>query len=600
MSTRVLPTIALPSGPLPVYRTSATPVAFGDGFYPEESDELPFRWMSRQGRITFSPAPALRFLELWIHSPFHDLSQALTAAPDAWTRPLLHGWNPVSVPVPADADALAFSVNKAFPPAHYPGDPRELAVQMRSPLLHADALRHRHIDGRHENAAQNLREILAGRVSLESTPPKLGIDMQGACNVKPPCVYCAWDSNKALEGDNVDLPFTTETLGEYGPFFDHAAQLVNCSIGEPFMMKNIDALLDVFGDRGQLLEVTTNGQVLTDVNIAKLLGRNIHLYISLDAATPETYAKLRNTQFTRLLDNVRRLVRAKGGRGRLPLVYFVFMPMRANLHEIDAFVRLCAEMDVDRLVLRPLNASETVDLKWDRAGYHFDYQSELLPFPELVRVSGRVEELCRRAGVPLSDQMDFGGELMAQFGAEYAAGRASVAAVPASTPTPVAPAPPASVPPPAAPVAAAVPVDLLPAAPLPSLGQEVLPACTEPWSSLYILRRGVMPCCYGGAPIAKMGAFKEAWNGALMQAIRGELLQGRFHRYCFDSPDCPIVRKSEQARDLSARQESHLVARRWLRRARFGWPGAVYRACKRAVRRVVARRAGVAENDPTT
>ena len=28
-----------------------------------------------------------------------------------------------------------------------------------------------------------------------------------------------------------------------------------------------------------------------------------------------------------------------------------------------------------------------------------------------------------------------------------------------------------------------------------SLGAERKPACTEPWKSLYILRRGVFPCC---------------------------------------------------------------------------------------------------------
>ena len=102
---------------------------------------------------------------------------------------------------------------------------------------------------------------------------------------------------------------------------------------------------------------------------------------------------------------------AKGGRGRLPFVYLVFMPMRANVHELDAFVELCAELRADRLVLRPLNASEGIDLVWDREGYHFDYQREMLPFDELVRVSGRVAELCRRLDVPLSDQMDFGGSM---------------------------------------------------------------------------------------------------------------------------------------------------------------------------------------------
>ena len=78
------------------------------------------------------------------------------------------------------------------------------------------------------------------------------------------------------------------------------------------------------------------------------------------------------------------------------------MPMRANLHEVDAFVELCAELQADRLVLRPLNASEGMDLVFDREGYRFDYQRELLPFDELVRVSGRVAELCRRLGVPLA------------------------------------------------------------------------------------------------------------------------------------------------------------------------------------------------------
>ena len=101
----------------------------------------------------------------------------------------------------------------------------------------------------------------------------LGIDLHGACNVKPPCVYCEWDFTKALEGEQVDTPFTLETLKDFGPFFDNAESLVNCSIGEPFMMKPIDDLFDAFDRGGKVLEMTTNGQILTDRNIQKLIGR---------------------------------------------------------------------------------------------------------------------------------------------------------------------------------------------------------------------------------------------------------------------------------------------------------------------------------------
>ena len=406
---------------------AAAPATYGRGFHHEEQAEgLPFRWMGLEGAVTFDPASEPRFLELWVRSNFHDLSQAVTATV-AGAAPVGHalgyGWNALSIAVPGGAGEVVLTANRIFPREYYPGDGRELAVQVRCELLHGDAARHGHVSRQQANTVLNRRELLEGRVDLRSRPYKLGIDMTGTCNVKPPCVYCAWDFNKALEGPNVDVPFNTDTLDRYDAFFEDAQELVNCSIGEPFMMKNVDELLDAFGSRGKVLELTTNGQILTDVNIAKLLGRNVHLYISLDAATPETYAKLRNPTFTRLLDNVRRLVKAKGGRGKLPLVYLVFMPMKANAHEVDAFVELAAELGADRLVLRPLNDSEGVELNWDRSGYRYEYQKELLPFPELVRISGRVSELCRVHGLELSDQMDFGGALRSQVADDFARGR---------------------------------------------------------------------------------------------------------------------------------------------------------------------------------
>jgi MoaA/NifB/PqqE/SkfB family radical SAM enzyme len=69
----------------------------------------------------------------------------------------------------------------------------------------------------------------------------------------------------------------------------------------------------------------------------------------------------------------------------MPHVYLVFMPMKANLHEVDAFVRLVADLGADRLLLRPLNRSEGADLTWDRGGYRFVYSEEILPFEEMRR-----------------------------------------------------------------------------------------------------------------------------------------------------------------------------------------------------------------------
>src|SRR4029079_15325041 len=103
--------------------------------------------------------------------------------------------------------------------------------------------------------------------------------------------------------------------------------------------------------------------------------------------------------------------------------------------------------------------------------------------------------------------------------------------------------------PPPTPPGAAGPM-LAATAPLPSLGAERVPICDEPWKSLYILRRGVYPCCYGGHELAPMDDYRKVWNSPQLQEIRGARAGGRLHGYCRESPACPIVRKMAAAGDL--------------------------------------------------
>jgi len=559
---RVIPADARPD---PLFVTTAAEASFGAGFYDEEHDGTDvFRWMGERAVIEFTPDAEPRFLEYWACSEFYDQSQRLelsAAGAVLEELPLTRGWAPRSVAIPADTRRLELKASKLFPREHYPNDSRTLALRLRGLRLHKDPERHAAVRRQQENALANARELVDGRTALDSTPPSLGIDLYGTCNVKPPCVYCEWDHAKNLEGDHVDTPFTRDTLHEWGSFFDNAVSLVNCSIGEPFMMKPIDDLLDAFGDTGKVLEMTTNGQILTERNIQKLLGRPIDLYVSLDAATSVTYARLRNDTFEKILRNLRRLIEAKGGPGKLPRIHLVFMPMRCNVHELEAFVQLCADLRVDRMVLRPLNYSPSSSLAADRGGYHYDYQQELLPFDELVKVSARAARLAQKLAVNLSDQMDFGGAMRGLFEEAYEASAEPEAEAP-SAPAPAAALVAATAPPEPSPIVVARAVELPAASPaLPSLGGERLPACSEPWKSLYILRRGVMPCCYGGEPLAPMESYRETWNSPEVQAIRASLLQGQFHDYCLRSPACPIVRKSNEAGILPFRQRALLRAR---------------------------------------
>ena len=532
-----------------VFERTAADGRCAAGFYALENDDAErFRWMGQRGRIEFAPRAAAGFAEFRVWSGFFDLRQRLTVetggAPETFELP--HGWWTVSVPMPAGRGAMTLRADRQLPRPARPGDGRQLAVRVAAPRTHRDAARHRLVAGQLRNAVLNTREALEGRAELASTPTQLGIDMHGSCNVKPPCVYCDWDYAKAQEKGNVDAPFNLDTLGDYGPFFENAESLVNCSIGEPFMMKDFDALLDRFADGNKAVEIATNGQILTDRNIARLVGRRIELYVSLDAATAGTYAKLRNDTFDRILGNLRRLVAAKGGRGGLPRLHLVFMPMQVNRHELDQFVDLCADLDADRFVLRPLNEIGLDELDWKRAGHRFVYSRERLDFDTLVRLSARAAALCRRRGVPFSDQLDFGGEMALTFRRAFDEAMREAGEPPASAER--GPEPPRAADPEPAPPRESD------AEPAPSgddgaLGEDRVPACLEPWKSLYVLRRGVLPCCYGARPVAAMGEYREAWNGPLLQDVRRHIAQGEFHAYCLGSQSCPIVRKSRHAPD---------------------------------------------------
>jgi hypothetical protein len=108
------------------------------------------------------------------------------------------------------------------------------------------------------------------------------------------------------------------------------------------------------------------------------------------------------------------------------------------------------------------------------------------------------------------------------------------------------------------------------------------PLCTEPWQSYYILRRGILPCCHGHAPIAPMSEWKSAWNSAAMREIRGALARGALSAYCLRSLSCPIVQRfMEEKRKASILAAFDPALRppllRAVNRALGGVPARIYR-----------------------
>jgi hypothetical protein len=78
------------------------------------------------------------------------------------------------------------------------------------------------------------------------------------------------------------------------------------------------------------------------------------------------------------------------------------------------------------------------------------------------------------------------------------------------------------------------------------------PLCAEPWKTLYVLARGIMPCAYATEPLAKWDEqgerpldefLRDVFNSDEYQRLRRDLAAGRLAPYCLNTPSCPVLKR---------------------------------------------------------
>ena len=99
---------------------------------------------------------------------------------------------------------------------------------------------------------------------------------------------------------------------------------------------------------------------------------------------------------------------ARRRASQLPTVRMVFIPMRANICDLEAYFRLARMVEAEAVVLRPLNYVEHTQMTSERGGYRFDYERELLTRAEIEEVCRRSDEYAGRYGLWLINQFAFG------------------------------------------------------------------------------------------------------------------------------------------------------------------------------------------------
>jgi MoaA/NifB/PqqE/SkfB family radical SAM enzyme len=165
--------------------------------------------------------------------------------------------------------------------------------------------------------------------------------------------------------------------------------------GEPLVHRQIFSFLRECGDRGLWTHVTSNGSLLTERNVERLLDAGLSsLAVSLESLIPERFARFRPggdiMQVRAALHTVERVRRRREGGFTTSLWVSL---MRETLDEVEEITRFASEVGVDHAeffqVLNPMASYSRFYPEWLR-------RNLMTPDEIRVRIADPATPICTR------------------------------------------------------------------------------------------------------------------------------------------------------------------------------------------------------------
>jgi MoaA/NifB/PqqE/SkfB family radical SAM enzyme len=312
----------------------------------------------------------------------------------------------------------------------------------------------------------------------EAEPVCLYLETTNRCNLL--CTTCP----RTFEDLEPPADMSWELFTSIVDQFPRIARVVLHGVGEPMMVRALPRMIRYLKDRGVFVLFNTNGTLLTQRAGRQLIDAGLdELRISLDAATPQSFARVRGRDFfARILRNVRAFTVLQSElRCTVPRVSLWLTGLKETLAELSAFVQLAYDIGVFEVYLQ-------------RLVYFPEGQGLARPESALFEHVNTAEERLIREAVELAKSLGI-------------AFNASGATEPGT-----------------------------------SLRQQEdkqpWSLCRRPWTLMYFTAHGkALPCCIAPFSMRGYGSFtlgdatqqtlREIWNGARYQEFRRALLSER-------------------------------------------------------------------------
>jgi MoaA/NifB/PqqE/SkfB family radical SAM enzyme len=196
----------------------------------------------------------------------------------------------------------------------------------------------------------------------EAFPSQVIVDVTEVCNLA--CIHCPHpDFKKSTHygARYLDPELNRKMVDEVAEHGRGLTQYLRyTSNGEPLVHPKIYDMLDyAVKNSGAAVVLTTNGTILNEKRVGKLFASGLHLVdVSIDAITPETYAKVRvNGDLEVTRSNVNRMLELKRELGAKTRIVVSFVEQSQNTGEAAAFEAYWKAQGADYVVVRRLHSN---------------------------------------------------------------------------------------------------------------------------------------------------------------------------------------------------------------------------------------------------
>jgi radical SAM protein with 4Fe4S-binding SPASM domain len=206
--------------------------------------------------------------------------------------------------------------------------------------------------GRVWNAAKVLTSFYVSKILSKPIqwgyPISISFEPTTSCNLRcPECpsgLRAFTRSTGMLEKD-----FFKQTIDD---IHKHLLYLIFYFQGEPYLNRNFLEMVKYASDKGLYTATSTNAHYLTDETARKTVESGLdRLIISIDGTTQEVYKQYRvGGNINKVIEGAKNIVKWKKElKSKTPFVFFQFLVVKPNEHQIEDIKQLAKEVGVDEV-----------------------------------------------------------------------------------------------------------------------------------------------------------------------------------------------------------------------------------------------------------